>query len=198
VNERLKYEQTISSKLGALPLPDMADAIWSRIETQLDIDMPTDDGGGNNSGPDSPMPRIIIGGSVFIIIIAFIAFFLNPKNNKQEQPQIQNTTSPSTPAEQVVKPPGEKKSNNAGPLNDPKQQNNSLPVVFDNATDSTVADPFFGLTDSNRVQPNLTVQNPLPDLPKTVDSVQQGKKKRGVSGITDNDYRIVPKKDSSK
>ena len=44
------YELTITSKLEALPLPNLEDAIWSRIEAQLDIDLPTDDGDGGNSG----------------------------------------------------------------------------------------------------------------------------------------------------
>ena len=108
-----------------------------------------------------------------------------------------NTTSPSTSSEQIVKPPGEKTNNTTLPLNQPKQQDNGLPIVFNNTTDSSFVNPVV-LPDSNKVLPNILVQNPLPDLPKTIDSVQQGKKKRGVSGITDNDYRIVPKKDSSK
>ena len=199
MDQRLKYEETISSKLQALPLPDMADAIWSRIETQLDIDMPTDDGPPGNNAPKSPTPRIIIGGSAFIIIVAFISIFFLSKNKNQDQlqEQIQNTTSPSTSSEQIVKPPGEKTNNATLPLNQPKQQDNGLPIVFNNTTDSSFVNPVV-LPDSNKVLPNILVQNPKPDLPKTIDSVQQGKKKRGVSGITDNDYRIVPKKDSSK
>ena len=54
MNERKAYEQTIKGKLEAIPLPDMEDAIWARIETQLDIDMPTDDGGGNAPSPNNP------------------------------------------------------------------------------------------------------------------------------------------------
>jgi hypothetical protein len=195
MDQRLKYEETISSKLAALPLPDMADAIWSRIETQLDIDMPTDDGPSGNNGPQSPMPRIIIGGSVFIIIIAFISIFLFPKNKSQNQLQIQDSPSPEISNGQIIKPPGEQKNNSQLLINQVKQPGNALPVVLNNIADSSFANQ---IVDSNKVLPNILAQNPLPDLPKTVDSVQQGKKKRGVSGITDNDYRIVPKKDSSK
>ena len=39
------YEVTLTSKLEALPLPNLEHMIWSRIEAELDIDMPTDDGG---------------------------------------------------------------------------------------------------------------------------------------------------------
>ena len=200
MDQRLKYEETISSKLQALPLPDMADAIWSRIETQLDIDMPTDDGPSGNNGPQSPSPRIIIGGSAFIIIVAFISiFFLSKnKNQNQQQQQIPDSNSPAVSTEQIVKPPGEKTTNTETILNQAKQQDDALPVVFNNLSDSSVVNPITASIDSNKVLPNILVQNPLPDLPKTIDSVQQGKKKRGVSGITDNDYRIVPKKDSSR
>ena len=52
MNNKQAYEITITSKLEALPLPDMEDAIWSRIEAQLDIDLPTDDGGGGTSAPN--------------------------------------------------------------------------------------------------------------------------------------------------
>ncbi|MGZ8537388.1 MAG: hypothetical protein ACXWV9_03945 [Flavisolibacter sp.] len=197
MDQRLKYEQTISSKLQALPLPDMADAIWSRIETQLDIDMPTDDGFSGNNGPQSPLPKIIIGSSAFVIIIAFISIFLLPKNKNQNPQLIPITTSPEISTEQIIKPPGEQQKNIESPLNQPKQQDNSLPVVFNNTVDSSFVNQSISSIDSNKVLPNTIVQNPLPDLPKSADSVQ-GKKKRGVPGITDNDYRIVPKKDSSK
>ncbi|HEX2606857.1 MAG TPA: hypothetical protein VHK91_05735, partial [Flavisolibacter sp.] len=72
------YEQTITSKLEALPVPDMADAIWARIEAQLDLDMPTDDGGGNPSSPSG-------GGwagkaSLFAVIAAIvIVYFLRSR-----------------------------------------------------------------------------------------------------------------------
>ena len=45
MKEKRAYEHIISGKLEALPVPDMEDIIWARIETRLDTDMPTDDGG---------------------------------------------------------------------------------------------------------------------------------------------------------
>lgn len=198
MDQRLRYEQTISSKLDALPLPDMADAIWSRIETQLDIDMPSDDGPSGSNGPQSPLPRIIVGGSAFVIIIAFISIFLLPKNKNQNQQQLPNAISPGLSIEQTIKPPGEQRKNIESPLNQVKQQDNTLPVVMNNLSDSSLVMPSIIPPDSNKVTNNALVQNPLPLPPKIIDSVQQGKKKRGVSGISDNDYRIVPRKDSSK
>jgi hypothetical protein len=161
--------------------------------------MPTDDGPSGNTPPQTPSPRIIIGGSAFIIIVAFISIFFLSKNKDQvQQQQSPDSNSPAVTTEQIVKPPGEKTNNTEPILNQAKQQDNALPVVFNNTPDSSVVTPITGSIDSNKVLPNILVQNPLPDLPKTIDSVQQGKKKRGVTGITDNDYRIIPKKDSSR
>src|SRR4029078_7672549 len=106
MDQRHTYEQTITSKLDILPLPDMADAIWSRIEQQLDTDMPADDGS-NGPAPSSPTPKIFIGGSVFVILVVLVRFFFLRKNNPQQQTTI-NTTVPTTNAETPVrKPPGE-------------------------------------------------------------------------------------------
>ena len=85
MNQKKAYEQTIAVKLEAIPLPDMADAIWARIENQLDIDMPTDDGGGNST-PDAPSGFGWIGGSVlFVFAVALVSFFIINNNNKNKQ-----------------------------------------------------------------------------------------------------------------
>ncbi|HEY1113515.1 MAG TPA: hypothetical protein VGE66_08130, partial [Chitinophagaceae bacterium] len=56
MNQKTPYELQIADKLQQLPLPDLQDAIWARIERTLDIDMPSDDGGGggDDSPPDTP------------------------------------------------------------------------------------------------------------------------------------------------
>jgi hypothetical protein len=101
MNERLKYEQLIGGKLQGLPVPDMADAIWSRIEAQLDIDLPTDDGGGGSPLTPPSGPTIIGWGlSVFIIAVvtAFFLFKNKPEKNinSKQLPGIEQTVSPKT------------------------------------------------------------------------------------------------------
>ena len=93
MDHKQAYEQIIAGKLNALPLPDMADAIWSRIETQLDIDLPEDDGGGNNPAPPSGGSWLGRAG-LFVFIAAFVTIFLIYKNNKKTEalPQPGQTT----------------------------------------------------------------------------------------------------------
>jgi hypothetical protein len=189
MDQRHKYEQTITSKLDTLPLPDMADAIWSRIEQQLDTDMPADDGS-QGPAPSSPSPKIFIGGSVFIILVAFIGFFLTRKSAPEQQ-TVSPIVPPSNTEIEVSKPPGEITS----PSFKPGQPNRSTNPVFNNTGDSVAAIPRVDLIDSVQKQDAL-VQLPAPVTIPQKDSVVQGKKKRGVSGINDSDYRIVPKKDS--
>jgi len=82
------YELTITSKLEALPLPNLEDAIWSRIEAQLDIDLPSDDGdGGTTPTPGSPSGSWWLKGTgLFILAVAIISFFTLTKSKNENVP----------------------------------------------------------------------------------------------------------------
>jgi hypothetical protein len=134
------------------------------------------------------------------VVGALIAFFYF---NKPE-------TKPNTPAAQpqttIVQPDTANFVNtlpeqgvpalpNSVPVN---TQNNT--VLFQPTQDSlniavATADPLPP-PDSASAVPDATVQVPIstPAVPKR-DSIPS-KKRRGVQGISDQDYRIVPKKDS--
>jgi hypothetical protein len=194
MDHKKAYEQTIAAKLETLPLPDMADAIWSRIETRLDADMPADDGGGNESG--SPSGGGWLGSiGLFVFIAAFVPIFLRYKNNKKPELlfQPQQTTRP------VQAPPLPANTNSIKreertKTETPLSQTHSINDVNIKSADSisNIAMPPILLSDS--VQQTTII--PPPTLP-TADTIQPPKKRRGVTGITDNDYRIVPvKKDS--
>ncbi|ULQ52711.1 hypothetical protein [Flavihumibacter fluvii] len=201
MNKKQPYELTITEKLEQLTVPDMVDAIWARIETQLDIDMPTDD------GPPEPPTTPTTGPGKWISAVFFIALitilftqFYNRQKNKDisiDQPVI---NIPNTPVGNDPKPlnnsPGNisggkkaVKNNKGGPalLSDPDSTtvNNAVP-------ENTVV----VVDDSNRaVQPNTGSDiGPPAALENKGDSIK--KKSRGVKGINDGDYRIVPKKDS--
>jgi hypothetical protein len=195
MDHKKEYEQTIASKLEALPLPDMANAIWSRIETQLDMDMPADDGGGNE--PGSPSGGNWSGrAGLFVFIAAFVAIFLLYKNNKKTEPlfQPEQTTqpaqAPSLPETRNSIPNERSEPETSLPENRSADQINKSSE--DSATNITTP-PVLLPPDS--VQQTTVV--PLPSLP-IADTIQSKRKTRGVTGITDNDYRIVPaKKDST-
>ena len=165
MDHKQAYEQIITGKLNALPLPDMADAIWSRIEDQLDIDMPEDDGGGNDPAPPS-------GGSwpgragLFAFITAFITIFLIYKNNKKTEtlPQPGQTTQPApTPASiKKVTKSNEGRKERQRPL----QQNGSADPVTDDPVDSAFALPVTVIPPGpDSVQQTTLVQLLLCRLP---------------------------------
>ena len=262
MNQLKAYEITIKGKLEAIPLPDMEDAIWARIEAQLDTDMPTDDG---SNGPfDSPSGPWILGSSILAFLLTLITLYYTQKNpdNSSAGTENQNNTfqnsvqtddsgPPGSNAEiQNVSPAnstgdlrvnegsalnGNAENQNGGSdlssqgLQNPQQnlqkesgdrqnlqpgingQQNVIPgstILPGSVTGSEVQqNPLQGngipnLPGSN-VPQNSSIpfskdqaQNNSANKPPEKDSVVTGKKSRGVKGVTDSDYRIVPKKDN--
>lgn len=198
MDQRTAYELTITEKLRQLPVPDMQDAIWSRIEAQLDIDMPADDGGGS-AGPQSPDWKNLLGRiGPFAVVVAVVTIFLINRSSRKNKPVQQRnqfpTTQTSTPSNNPsTAPPGR---NRSAPATYPATSNPNPGPVVQSPGDSVSAPPVtFSLPPlgDSVLQSPVLVQTP-PPLVKT-DSVAK-KKPRGVTGITDGDYRIVPKKDS--
>ncbi len=242
MNQLKAYEITIKGKLEAIPLPDMEDAIWARIEAQLDTDMPTDDG---NNGPfDSPSGPWILGSSILAFLLTLITLYYTQKDpdNSSAGTENQNNTFQNSVQTDGAGPPG---SNIEIQPVSPANSTGDLPV---NKASSSQQDLQPGLNGQQSFVPGSNVQesatqenglqnlpgsniqqNPVPglnvlpdilssdqtviqstpavDLPKDQtqngavkpplkDSVLPGKKSRGVKGVTDSDYRIVPKKDN--
>jgi hypothetical protein len=198
MDQKAAYEMTITEKLELLTVPDMVDAIWARIETQLDIDMPPDDGPVNP--PANPpagtgsWTRVVI--TVFVAALVATIYFTNRKTNTNNNNQLispVNTTTISSPGNTNDKPPP------AGspviPLRQPVTQdkNSTLPLLP--GKDSLI-------TAGNGADisiPDSVAANPVLVPAPVISSVDTSKKKsRGVQGIKDADYRITPvKKDSS-
>ncbi len=195
MSNRQQYEQTIAGKLDALPLPDMADAIWARIEARLDAELPPDNGPGGHS-PNFPAGGFFIGGLSIILLTVLYLLFKPAPNNQQPQIDIpaSNTTTvqPAAPLPQSS-PPGNSSivtapaGNNAAgaPALPPIQQDSNL---ISNIPPALLPDTAT----QTAILPQVAAVSP----PKK-DTLPPAKKGRGVSGITDDDYRIVPKKDSS-
>jgi hypothetical protein len=193
MEERLNYEQLIGEKLQSLPIPDMQDAIWARIKSQLDIDMPTDDSDGGNT-PHSPSGPGIIGWGLSVIIVALVASFFILKNKPKTK---DFTTNPSTTNEQIVSPSVQ---NNSPPAKDNTIKNVNVPVNTNNnsSVQATKEDSFsqqdFGYVNPIADSANTNLSPPLVTLtPPKTDTTSQVKKGKGMKGLSDSSYRIVPK-----
>lgn len=205
MNQKTTYELTITEKLEQLTAPDMVDAIWARIEAQLDIDLPTDEGPSNPPATPTSGPRKWINRGFIIAAVAIVLIYLfnNRKPNlaTDDQPTINAPVSTPTKNENPVR------NNSPGTNNANTQQNNANGVntsVPDNLNvDTTASAPPSGpvqfIPDSNALQTNtLPVITPPMVTQQKNPPTDTTKKGRGVKGITDADYKIVPKKDSVK
>jgi hypothetical protein len=251
MNPLKAYEITIKGKLEAIPLPDMEDAIWARIEAQLDTDMPTDDG---NGGPfDSPSGPWILGSSILAFLLTILTLYYTQKNPDNYSAGTESQNNPTQNSDQTdgAGPPG---SNAEIQPVSPGNSTGDLRVKETNSSQQNLQPGLNGqqsFVPGNNLQENPTQENGLQNLPgsnlqqnlpgsnvqqnpvpgsnvlqedllrdQTVnqsppavelakdqtqngvvkppvkDSVVTGKKSRGVKGVTDSDYRIVPKKDN--
>jgi hypothetical protein len=196
MNQKTTYELTIAEKLQQLPLPAMEDAIWARIKSQLDLDLPEGDGGGGNT-PQAPSGGMWSAGLLAFVAAFLSIYFLTQKQDTATAPETINPATKTTPAPlpEQKPPPGQL------PLNNP-----NLPVSTPpSPTISTL--PLTPGIDSIKVAPLAlqppidsgaasTALVPLPPLQKR-DSLPPKPKTRGVKDITDADYRIVPTKRDS-
>ena len=193
------YELTLTSKLEALPLPNLEDAIWGRIEAQLDIDMPSDDGdGGSTPTPGSPSGSWWLKGTgLFILAVAIISFFTLTKSKNENAPASSSgKIIPSNPDSIArEKPPPDPISRQTPTRTPPSitSDNSKDPVIQLDSNTSITSIPPPIAKDSQQV-----VNSPPVSFTPIRDSGNTKKKTRGVKGITDADYRIVPsKKDST-
>ena len=196
MNEYTQYDLIMAEKLQTLPVPDLADAIWVRIERQLDIDMPA-----TGDGDDPPAPPAGSGwmGGVLLSAVAgafVLAFLWMKKEDSKAVPQplpvpagqeeMLPVPQPADPAKQpagknaVFRPPGSpmvSPPDSAASQGQPADEQVALPVN---------RQPGQGPVVSDTVQPQI-IQDTVVTRPKP---------RRGVTGISRDDYRIVPKKDS--
>lgn len=204
MDQKTTYEQLITEKLEGMPVPDMADAIWARIETQLDLDMPTDDGG-SDPAPDAPSGSGWVGGAgLFAFVVALVTLFIINKNHKKKEPVI-----PSTNTTQKI---NDVQNSKAEVAPDSLKQVDWRPqaVIPENPVNPTlIPQDDTRKEDTIAIVPQAVLIQPfVPDTihtittmtpPKVNQDTVKPKKSRGVPNITDNDYRIVPvKKDSAR
>ena len=197
MNENKTY-QLIAAKLEQLPVPDMADMIWARIEAQLDIDLPPNDGNPDPGPAPTPKPvgkRIALGTATVALIIAIFQMFSNRKEDipaTSVLPINQNATPLTKDSVGVITQSAPKRTDNVNLT--PSGDLLTVPLVKRDTTASTI-----NLPDSTRQTAappkDTTLLVPPIVLNQPADSIPV-KKKRGVS-LNDTDYRIIPKKDSN-
>ncbi len=198
MDQRLPYEQLIGAKLQGLSVPDMEDMIWARIKAQLDIDMPIDDtnGDGGDDDPSAPLTRGPLRWGLSVVLIALIAAFLI-FNNKPTS--IDN--NPSLPA--ITQPANQPSNQPTGPPpGDEITITPRIPPVtatpVGQSVDTASLQPDTNLPVTTAIDPSLsnvpdsifTLAQPPPVKPDTVPAPKKGK---GVRGLNQDDYRIVPK-----
>lgn len=98
MNQLPAYEQWIAENIEGIEVPDMADAIWNRIEAALDVEMPADNNtqapSKGNSFFNNPATLIIGAGIIAVIITLFIIF----RHGNLKSPPPKNIPQQSVPA----------------------------------------------------------------------------------------------------
>jgi hypothetical protein len=193
MNEQPLYDTLIAAKLEQLPVPDMADAIWLRIKDQLDTDMPSGD---HNPPPPAPPRGGRTGWRRWSLLAAVAVLFLIYTLNKQQHHQspqqqipgaVMRDTTSIAPRSVIKQPPGEKPK--TGSSSTPVQQDSLPGNVPAPMQDNTV--PVLPAADSITLPPPAPVINQAPPS-KPKDSLP-ARKPRGVQGIKESDYKIIPK-----
>ena len=192
MNKQMTYEITIKKKLENIPVPDLSEMIWARIENELDTD-PGDSSDNNPPSPSSPTGGIILGGTALLFIMALTFYFLTKKPNDIPQIEkvqttlpVQNNNQPNTPGTNANVQPNTRPGNI-------KQEN-----IADTSTQVEIPFTYQSIVNDSIVKTEIAQGNEIPlTLPKTMDTIPV-KKTRGVTNISNDDYKIVPKNDSSR
>jgi hypothetical protein len=180
MNQLPTYEQTIAQKREEIEIPDMADAIWGRVEAALDVEMPV------NDTPFFKQPAVwIIGAGILAIIIAL--FILSKNNTTPAQQNLPQRTEPAiqpdTTTTRHFKPPDP-------PTPAPKK--NTKPVNEKRVTDTAAHRAFTIVEDSALKKPPAVK---LPPAGITMPSIEVKQRPKYGVEIPDSEYlfRVKPK-----
>ena len=187
MNEQPLYEQTIAARLEQLPVPDLADAIWLRIKDQLDLDLPEGDPPPSPPAPPRPRSTGWKGFGLLAVVAAIVLVYLFNKQNKHspvpsnfQDTTIHNNPSPAQP--NVLPLPRKGRQPATMPATTKPRDSTQAP-----ASNHTV--PASSPVDTLLPPPPLA---PAANPPTPVKDSIPAKKKKGVQGITDSDYKIIP------
>ncbi|HEX6429845.1 MAG TPA: hypothetical protein VF008_19260 [Niastella sp.] len=189
------YEQMIAERQDGIEIPDMADAIWVRIETALDVELPVHDTPAAPPGkPFFKHPAVwMISASIIAIIIALFFLSRNRRTTpppQRDQPQhTKPTIKPDTIMKQGLKPPDPLKpvrEKNTGTINEKHVADTTAHSAFINEkTDSLLkTSPVILAPPAIKIPPPGMMKNPSLDLKQ--------RPKYGVE-VSDSDYRFKVK-----
>jgi hypothetical protein len=196
MNQPLTYEQLIAQKLQELDVPDQANVIWATIEQQLNIEMPANGNNSSGSGGFNNPNRWIGGGSLFTLIVAIVTYIFiskqnleSPKNLKEKPATIQQQHEPLQNKEDLS-------THSLKPVDVDKKPETVRDNVSPREEETEQTSPG---TETVKSSPKQREAEKIEIIPPQADTVVERKKPRGVRGISDADYRLVPSpKDSTK
>ena len=178
------YEQLIAQKLQELAVPDQADAIWATIEHQLNIEMPANGPGSGGAGNPGWW---IGGGSLFTLFIATVTYIITSRQHPETERHVIDKPAVIQHEQPVIK---EDTSRNVIlPMEPRKNKPADVPVPAEPKKEEAEQAVVEEKLQSPPVQ-KLTEDVPAPLPP--ADTLVTKKKSRGLKGISDADYRIVP------
>jgi len=190
MNRLPTYEQTIAALKDGIEIPDMADAIWGRVESALDVEMPVNDTPAALGKPFFKNPAVWMISAGIIAII--IALFLLSRNRRTAPPpqrdlpqQTEPTIKPDTAMKQDFKPPGSPK-----PIPEKTTSTTAQKHVADTAAHSAFIhekpDSLLKASPVIITPPAIIV--PPPGIMKPSIDIKP-RKKYGVE-VSDSDYRF--------
>ncbi|HET9056706.1 MAG TPA: hypothetical protein VFN30_07655 [Chitinophagaceae bacterium] len=202
MNNFLPYEEQIAQKLAQMPLPDMRDVIWARIETMLDAGREVNDTENNPEQNTSKAIKKDLSSQSWklstvkaIIIIAVIITIVIIKRQRSSKPL-------PKPASSETHTPVKNEKN----ISDTAFNNHTVKpvriILYPNAEDKKKKNDTATTTVISQDSASVPVVIDSPVLkPVSIPVIQKDtvrKKQRGVQGISDSDYRFkTEKKDST-
>ncbi len=198
MDQPLQYEQLIGVKLQGLTIPDMEDMIWARVKAQLDIDMPTDDNDGGDNGPQSPIARGPLSWAISVVIVALLTAFILLKTKPttiENTPSLPVITQPANePTNQPTGPPPDNKISTTSPFTPPVTITPVGRSIDSSSLQQGVNIPVSTAPDSASRDKSDSIFKQAQPPPAIIDTTTLPRKKgKGLSGLKDDDYRIVPK-----
>ncbi|HJW18551.1 MAG TPA: hypothetical protein VJ499_15585 [Flavisolibacter sp.] len=184
-------------------MPDMKADIWKRIEFQLDIDLPNDEGIHDPQAPMFPKPGQAIMGAVSIVFLTALLLYsvFKKKEHTTHQRKPDSITAPLIVPKQkdgVLIPSNIERRE----VPVPKKAVPSQHVHADSNNFSEPVVPPGIIRSLNEDRGDVIIIPPVEsgkEVEKSIPKLHEmkQKKKRGVQGLTDDDYRIeANKKDS--
>jgi hypothetical protein len=182
VNKTTPYEDLIAAKLDQIAVPDMSDSIWANIEMQLDEvpDTPGKKSSGGNAG------NAWYGIISLIVVVTLCWWFYNKKKPLPQQQVI--------PPARVIIPPKDSLV-----IIEEIIQKRILKVVQKD-TVKAMSLPEEKGNENEKEEEKIIADSPAVRRP-VVDTITvvhpPVKKRKGVKGITGDDYRLSVQKGDS-